>query len=198
MEGLRESAGQFALWRGGGDYPDRFSSGQFQPGLGSLGRRVFAIEDHAFAPGDFGDADRPLDYAARPRAKDQPAPKARIGSGLDANQNSRDWAQNLHEPRLGARRKIRMKAESRFGTPAGKMRAPRGPGGDIWAEGVRRLITKRGVPSMRDLKTEELSQVYGAGGKGRSGGSCGSGGSKAKKSKKSKSKKSNKRNSHGC
>jgi hypothetical protein len=63
---------------------------------------------------------------------------------------------------------------------------------------------QRGVPSMRDLKTEELGQVYGAGGKGRNGGGCGSGGSKSRKSKsrkskscKSKSKKSRRR-SHGC
>jgi hypothetical protein len=97
MEGLRESAGQFALWRGGGNHSDRFSSGQFQPELGRLGRRVFAVEDNASAPRDFGDADRRLDYAARPRGKDQPAPKARIDSGLDADQNGRDWAQNLHE-----------------------------------------------------------------------------------------------------
>jgi hypothetical protein len=198
VEGLRKGARQIALSSGDGDDPDRFSAGQFQPGLGSLGRRVFAVEDNAFAPGDFGNADRPLDYAARPRAKDQPAPKADIGSGLDADQNGRDWAQILHEAHLRARRKIRMKVESRFGTQHEKTAARSAAGDDIWADGVCRQTTKRGVPSMRDLKTEELSQVYGAGGKGRSGGGCGSGGSKSKKSKKSMSKKSKKRNSHGC
>jgi hypothetical protein len=45
-----------------------------------------------------------------------------------------------------------------------------------------------GVTSMRDLKTEELGQVYGAGGRGRSGGGCGSGGSKSHHSKSHKSK----------
>jgi hypothetical protein len=142
VEVLHKGARQFALSSGDGDDPDRFSAGQFQPGLGSLGRRVFAVEDNAFAPGDFGNADRPLDYAARPRAKDQPAPKAHIGSGLDADQDGRDWAQNLHEARLRARRKIRMKAESRFGTQHEKTAARRRSRDDIWADGVSRLTSK--------------------------------------------------------
>ena len=41
---------------------------------------------------------------------------------------------------------------------------------------------------MRDLNTEELGLVYGAGGKSKKGGRCG-GGSKSKKSKSKKSKK---------
>jgi hypothetical protein len=50
---------------------------------------------------------------------------------------------------------------------------------------------------MRDLRIDEVGQVYGAGGKGRKGGSCGGGGSKSRKSNSCKSKKSKSKKSHG-
>jgi hypothetical protein len=57
------------------------------------------------------------------------------------------------------------------------------------------VATSRGVYPMRDLKIEELGQVYGAGGGGCRGGGSGGGGSKSHRSNSHKSK-SHKSKSH--
>jgi hypothetical protein len=66
---------------------------------------------------------------------------------------------------------------------------PDGEDADIFrGRGEKAAGYEEGVLEMRDLDTNELSQVYGAGGGGRKGGSCGGGGSRSHKSKSKKSK----------